>query len=249
MADHESTSARPQCSHEGCDHRHHARGLCYHHYLSLWVKERREAQSEVNAFKSQMRSQRRFWSRVEVPVDGDGCWIWTGCKAGFGYGRPMYRGRSRSAHRIAYELLVGPIPAGLELDHLCRNPPCVNPAHLEPVTHQVNLLRGVSPVAVNVLKTHCPKGHPYSGRNLKLGRSSKAGRQCRECKALATNKTGVRRRIFSEAEIRQVVSEYQRGSGRYAPGNAVFLGRHFGVSRVVITHLVKRHRAKYESQG
>jgi hypothetical protein len=84
---------------------------------------------------------RRFWAKVEE--DERGCWIWTGAKT-TGYGRysPPKAKRLVLAHRYAFENLVGPVPAGLDLDHLCRTRACVNPAHLEPVTRQVNLLRG-----------------------------------------------------------------------------------------------------------
>lgn len=68
------------------------------------------------------------------------------------------------AHRVAYELLIGPIPAGMTLDHLCRNRLCVNPVHLEAVTNRVNILRGTSPAAIHARKVACPNGHPYSGR-------------------------------------------------------------------------------------
>lgn len=79
------------------------------------------------------------------------------------------------AYRVAYELLVGAIPDGFQLDHLCRNRACVNPAHLEPVTQAVNKARGE-----RAMKTHCPKGHPYSGSNLIR---EKTGRKCRICHA------------------------------------------------------------------
>jgi hypothetical protein len=83
-------------------------------------------------------------------------------------------------HRVAYELLVGPIPEGLELDHLCRNTRCVNPEHLEPVTGRENLMRAVSSwAAKNAAKTHCPQGHPYDEENTKVKRDG--GRACRAC--------------------------------------------------------------------
>jgi hypothetical protein len=95
---------------------------------------------------------------------GDGCWEWTasineGGYGQIGMGRPQ---KMRKAHRVLYELLVGPIPAGLELDHLCRNRRCVRPSHLEPVTHQENMLRGNGAASANAAKTHCAKGHPFS---------------------------------------------------------------------------------------
>lgn len=115
------------------------------------------------------RREARFWSRVNK--DGpNGCWEWTGPREPFGYGRVS----SLRAHRIAYELLVGPIPVGLTLDHLCRNPPCVNPAHLEPVTMGVNVLRGDTITGRAARQTTCKRGHPFT---IVAGR-----RVCIECR-------------------------------------------------------------------
>lgn len=122
----------------------------------------------------------RFWRNVEKT---EGCWLWLGwlTEEG-GYGRFRYdRGRV-VAHRFAYELLVGPIPPGLELDHLCRTRRCVNPAHLEPVTHRENTLRGISPAARHAIKTHCPQAHPYDETNT---RWYQGRRYCIACKRVA----------------------------------------------------------------
>ena len=106
---------------------------------------------------------------------GDGCWLWTACVNKKGYGQVGIGGREkRLAHRVLYEAMVGPIPDGLELDHLCRTPACVRPGHLEPVTHAENMARGA-----HSLKTHCPKGHEYTEANTRLGRGQ--GRKCRTC--------------------------------------------------------------------
>mgnify|MGYP001608583411 CR=1 FL=1 len=80
----------------------------------------------------------RFWAKVLV---GDGCWDWQASKTPGGYGSFRAADRTVCAHRFSYELLVGPIPEGLDLDHLCRNKGCVNPEHLEPVTRRENMLR------------------------------------------------------------------------------------------------------------
>lgn len=117
----------------------------------------------------------RFWSRVDA--DGD-CWEWTGSTRE-GYGAVRFRGRNTLAHRVSYEHLVGPIPEGLELDHLCRNRRCVNPDHLEPVTHRENLLRGPSFSAKNARKSHCLRGHPFDEWN--TWRDRKGSRHCRAC--------------------------------------------------------------------
>lgn len=114
----------------------------------------------------------------------NGCIEWTAGTNGVGYGivhlGPDEGSRKVYAHRWSYEQHVGPIPDGLHLDHLCRNTICVNPDHLEPVTPEENILRGISWAAVNARKTHCPKGHPYSGDNLYV-RPGAGNRACRTC--------------------------------------------------------------------
>lgn len=95
----------------------------------------------------------------------DECWNWTGTIKSDGYGTAWFRGRTLGAHRIAYQLLVGSVPDGLCLDHLCRNRSCVNPAHLEPVTTRENILRGEAPPAKFAVATHCIRGHEFSPEN------------------------------------------------------------------------------------
>ena len=125
--------------------------------------------------------EERFWAKVQKT---ETCWLWTGGKSLDGYGifRPSHGPRSFRAHRFAYELLIGPIAVGLTLDHLCRVRRCVNPAHLEPVTDRVNILRGISPSAQAARKTHCPQGHPYDLFNTHRNRQN--GRVCLECRRL-----------------------------------------------------------------
>lgn len=119
----------------------------------------------------------RFWIYAGDTSDAEACWVWEGTMRG-GYGR-LYDGtRQAAAHRFAYELLIGTIPEGLVLDHLCRNPPCVNPAHLEPVTSAENIARGI-PKYSKV--THCPKGHEYTDENVYRPPGSPNRRHCRAC--------------------------------------------------------------------
>jgi hypothetical protein len=121
-------TGRPACTVTGCGSPSTARGMCENHYRR-WE---RNGSPVVDGWDA------RRWANVDTTGE---CWIWTGTTDRHGYGRVRPDGRSTGAHRWSYEATVGPIPEGLELDHLCNNPPCVNPAHLEPVTHAENMRR------------------------------------------------------------------------------------------------------------
>ena len=108
-----------------------------------------------------------------------GCWLWVGHVSVMGYAR--YGSRKRYAHRLIYEALVGPIPAGMELDHLCRAHRCVNPSHLEVVTHRENILRGRGPAAAHARKTECVNGHPFDAANTYSWGPEGRYRSCRTC--------------------------------------------------------------------
>lgn len=111
-----------------------------------------------------------FWSRVEKTGS---CWLWKSTVGRNGYGYFRTTKRNRLAHRVAYELVVGPIPDGLHLDHLCRVRHCVNPSHLEPVTPGENIRRGEP-----ANRTHCPREHEYTPENTRV-RGGK--RHCLAC--------------------------------------------------------------------
>lgn len=145
----------------------------------------------------------RFWRKVNK-AGPNGCWIWTSVVNSGGYGEFTKRvGGSRTpdtrvfrwrAHRVAYELTVGPIPEGLVLDHLCRVVRCVNPAHLEPVTQRENVRRGDAAKHLNSgdRPTYCPQGHPFDEANTYVNK--KGHRHCRTCQRLAQRRSYERRR-------------------------------------------------------
>lgn len=128
----------------------------------------------------------RLLARIEIDAV-QGCWVFQGTTATNGYGTigaamPDGTRKTFLTHRVAYEGMVGRIPAGLELDHLCRNRACCNPDHLEPVTRSVNTLRGDSPALARqrrLSRTHCIRGHAFEGENLRF--TSDGVRLCVEC--------------------------------------------------------------------
>lgn len=122
-----------------------------------------------------------LWSRFFSKVDSRGgdCWRWKADRDGNRYGRFKLDGRKVQAHRVAYEMLIGPIPDGLTLDHLCCNPRCVQPLHLEPVTQRENTLRGDGVAAINARKTHCANDHPFDRANTYVRADGR--RNCRAC--------------------------------------------------------------------
>ena len=131
----------------------------------------------------------RFWTKVDFngPVPGrrpelGPCWLWDACRGRDDYGVFRLNGKNVRAHRWAYEFCIGPIPEGLELDHLCRTHACVEPDHVEPVTSRENTFRSsIAPAAINARKTHCAKGHQYNEVNTRWYLGS---RKCRTCNRL-----------------------------------------------------------------
>lgn len=133
--------------------------------------------------------------QTRVSIENE-CWIWTG------YSKPIGRNPEGSrygrfsgiyAHVLVYVSLVGEVPEGMELDHLCRKTLCVNPAHLQPVIHRENVLRGEGHTAKNARKTKCPNGHAYTKKNTRLY-TSPQGQIARICRACEYERSIARRR-------------------------------------------------------
>lgn len=168
-----------ECQIKGCDREHKAHGWCKLHY-DRWKKNGHPLVTSVKR-PTEKTPKNRFYSYVSLPNE-DGCMLWTGPTVG-GYGIFSIGYKRTYAHRMAYQLLVGPIPEGLQLDHVkawgCRSTLCVSPNHLEPVTPAENNRRSNSVGAINRKKTHCPEGHPYDEANTRI---YKGGRYCRACR-------------------------------------------------------------------
>lgn len=139
----------------------------------------------------------RFDAMVS-PEPNTGCWLWTGNVNAKGYGRMRTDGQHGAvpAHRVAYELFIGPIPQGLEIDHLCRVRCCVNPDHLEAVTSRTNTLRGDGPSAIAVRRPTCRHGHPVTDPK-DVYRGANGSRVCRLCAIAATSRYIRRKRARS----------------------------------------------------
>ena len=185
------------CRFEGCTRsvgHKGGKGWCPTHYMQAW----RWGSPSITSAEVRFG---KHWKRI-----ASGCWEWQSSISTHGYGQFHLHGKKLAAHRFCYELLVGPIPDGLEIDHLCRNRKCVNPAHLEPVTHAENVRRGTSGHNWRA-KTHCPKGHPYDDVNTRLYRGR---RYCNTCLAECGRRANAKRK--AERAKRLVVLEGTRNA-------------------------------------
>lgn len=131
-----------------------------------------------------------------IPEPMSGCWLWIGavrCR-GYGgdYGCLAFESKTWLSHRFVYSWFIGDIPDGLVIDHLCRNPGCCNPQHMEPVTRRENNRRGVGWPGKHSRTTHCPQGHPYVEGNIYWQRSG--GRLCRTCTIEHSRRTVLKKR-------------------------------------------------------
>lgn len=136
-----------------------------------------------------------------VDIRDAGCWTWKGYINRQGYGVFVRGSFHMFAHRAVYETLVGSIPRGLTLDHLCRNRACVRPSHLEPVTLKENIHRGSGVAPKNARKTHCPKGHPL------VPTTNKPRRECPIC-------DGARRKAYRERNLKQVGRAFPQATAK-----------------------------------
>jgi hypothetical protein len=159
------------CALEGCEKPRKYRSTCMMHY---WRMRKYGSYADPRPTVDE-----RFWSKVDKTGD---CWMWLGKKQSTGHGHfVIVKGLTVMAYRYSYEQLVGPIPAGLVIDHLCRTPPCVNPAHLEPVTSGENLRRGDGPTGRRFRQTHCIHGHEFTPENTERSGPYQT-RRCRACR-------------------------------------------------------------------
>lgn len=175
-----------------CQIKHYGRGWCYKHY-KRWER----TGTPLGVRPPYATIEERLLATIErtggVPShrpDLGPCWLWTGTLDKDNYGKTKRSGVIGYVHRIAYEVFVGPIPDGLQLDHLCHHPDhctpgvgcphrrCINPAHLEPTTAAANIARGGGLAVANSRKTHCPQGHEFTPENTYTWNGS---RTCKEC--------------------------------------------------------------------
>lgn len=163
------------CSVEECGRPYLAKGLCSRHYQQA-------------AYEPHPRTWPTLKDKIESRLDKSGdCWLWTGATDTGGYGLISYKGRRcLKVHRAYLEAIGQPVPDGLTVDHLCRVHGCCNPDHLEVVTHQQNVLRGIGPTAINAAKTHCIHGHEFTEANTII--NTRGNRHCRTCAKLRVRK-------------------------------------------------------------
>lgn len=171
------------CSLSDCNRPHDARGLCRFHYVRAARKNLLPFDWE-HAPRKKASPEDRFWRFVDKngpDFEGAPCWLWTGSLTVCGGYGQFYDGVGPvRAYCWSYENFVGAIPEGLELDHKCKTPACVQFAHLEPVTHKVNVLRGRAPAAEHARQTHCKFGHEFTPENTYP--ITRGQRRCKACR-------------------------------------------------------------------
>lgn len=169
-------AAAPQCRIEGCDRDASAKtGLCPRHYARFkrWGDPEFRLNHRGDTVEQRLLAYRR--------ITESGCWEWTGARTKRGYGLIRVDGKALRAHQASYRVFVGDVPPGLELDHLCMNRACFNPAHLEAVPHAVNSRRAEAAGLIpHPRPTHCKRGHEFTPENTYVKPSS-GRRECRTC--------------------------------------------------------------------
>lgn len=164
----------------------------------------------------------RFWAKVNKTGT---CWLWMGSKNQSGYGRLRrggHVGKIILAHRYAYSALIGPIPDGLVLDHICRVRHCVNPAHLQAVPDRVNVARGIGPTAVNARKTHCKHGHAFTAENTGIRHDGRYCKTCAYAANLAQRKSNPEANRAYQREWARKRREANYAAGLSSTGKSVF---------------------------
>lgn len=201
------------CSVDGCDRPEQGKTFCRLHYQRF-----AKTGDPLGLRLVRPPERERFWAKVMTGTAED-CWEWQGPRNPAGYGifftypAPAVQ-VNRPAHRYAYEDTVGSIADGLVIDHLCRNPSCVNPAHLEPVTQQMNVLRGPTNLAtLNASKTHCPQGHAYDEVNTLIYKGSRVCRACNRIRQ-AAYQARKKARLAADAHQREMAPQPPRSQSR-----------------------------------
>lgn len=176
-----------KCTAEGCDKESVRRGLCDKHSARFYRHgdASRLIRNRVSLFERLLSYSVKFGS----------CWLWTSSIDRGGYGRLSWRGRLHGAHRLSYRFFRGHIDATMELDHLCKTRHCINPYHLEPVTHAENVRRGDAWKIS--LRSHCSNGHELSVDNLSFRSINKKWRICKECMRGYTKKYRERKELMA----------------------------------------------------
>lgn len=174
-----------------------SRGWCRRHYYRWWKNGDPLAAAYDRASGTDLQ---RWWAKVDRQEGS--CWLWQGSLDRRGYGQFNATGDdgkkvTRRAHRWGYEQLVRPLLANEDMDHLCRTPACVNPSHLEPVSHLENVSRGLAGQH-NAIKTHCAQGHEFSTENTSVNRAG--WRECITCRREWARKAQARYRARKRAE-------------------------------------------------
>jgi hypothetical protein len=185
------------CSVAICDRPSESRSLCHAHYMRWYTTGHVRADEPLKRYLRGLEAQFAEYVAHDGPTpsarpDLGPCWLWTGRINKMGYGVMSLENQPIYAHRWAYERSIGPIPDSLELDHLCRKPTCVNPTHLEPVTHRINTLRGESPPARFARRDSCSKGHGFTAENTFTRADNSRG--CRTCDRERSRRSHLKRK-------------------------------------------------------